>query len=58
MTELLLKLIMVLMLFILAGNCFALGFAWLYAGYGLNPWVSFPMGIIVLVLAGFTLHKA
>lgn len=29
---------------------FFLGFEWLYIGFGLNPWLAFPLGLISCTL--------
>ena len=28
---------------------FFMGFEWIYNGYGLNPWIAFPLGVLCIL---------
>lgn len=42
-----------LLAFIASGNLFILGINWLEQGYGLNPWIAFPLCLLFMVI-GFS----
>lgn len=33
------------------------GYEWLYSGYGLNPWIAFPIATLLYFIPWFMLHR-